>query len=136
MMQASAYGRLGGDPREIATRTDTRMATASMAVDVSGVRTAGEDAPPLWLGIVAFGRVAETLLRHDKGDLVSVSGRVQRNRYVAKDGAEREQLQIVADTILSARTVRPSGGRKRADGERTARSRMPGDPLPAEGVAP
>lgn len=113
MMQASAYGRLGGDPRRIETRTEKTMAVGSLAVDVHDGR--GEaDAAPLWLGIVAFGRVADDLLRHVKGDLLSVSGRLQRNVWTdRKTGEVREQLQVVADALVSARTVRPGGGRKR-----------------------
>lgn len=106
----SCYGRLGGDPRSIPTKTGNAMAVATLAVDIS------EDAegPPQWFGIVCFGTVADTLLRHSKGDLVSVSGRLQRRTFTGRDGEEREQLQCIADTIVSARSVRPGGGRKRA----------------------
>jgi len=109
MMQASAYGRLGQDPKGIATKTGTAMCVASIAVDVA---REDADAPPLWLGIVAFGRVAEALAKHNKGDLLSVSGRVQVNRWTGNDGTRHEQLQIVADALVSARTVRPGGRRK------------------------
>lgn len=113
MMQAAAYGRLGQDPRQLETRTGTLMVVGSLAVDVSDGRDAEEEAPPLWLGLVAFGRVAEDLLRHSKGELLSVSGRVQRRTWTDKTtGEEREQLQVVADSIVSARSVRPSGRSK------------------------
>jgi single-strand DNA-binding protein len=110
-MQIAAYGRLGQDPRAIETTTGNTMAVGSVAVDMSNARD--EDAPPLWLGIVAFGKQAEALLRHSKGDLVSVSGRAQMNRYTTRDGEEREQLQVVSDSLMSARIVRPAGGRRR-----------------------
>ena len=126
MMQAAAYGRLGGDPREIATRTGTKMAVASIAVDLDDGRGDG-DAGPFWLNIIAFGRVADTLLRHSCGDLLSASGRLQINRYIARDGSEREQLQLVADSIVSARSVRPGGGRKRRDAAPAAE--LADDPL-------
>lgn len=119
----SAYGRLGQAPRQITTRTGKSMAACTMAVDV-----AGYDDPPLWLGLIAFGRLADELLRHAKGDLLSASGRLQRNTWTDSDGAAREQLQLVADTIVSARTVRP-GGRKRATSE-TPASDVPDDPVP------
>ena len=82
MMQMSAYGRLAADPRQIATKTGKSMATASLAVDVDD---ANNDAP-VWLGLVAFGRAADELLRHGKGDLISASGRVQRNSWRDNDG--------------------------------------------------
>jgi single-strand DNA-binding protein len=108
MMQSSAYGRIGQDPRSISTKSGNPMAAASLAVSLGD-----QDAPPLWVGIVAFGRVAEDLLRHSKGDLLSVSGRVQQNTWTDRDGKKHDQLQIVADSLVSSRTVRPSGGGKR-----------------------
>lgn len=107
-MQAAVYGRIGQDPRSIETRSGKPMAVTSIAVDI------GEsDDPALWVGIVAFGKVAEDLLRHSKGDLISASGRVQRNTW-QQNGEKREQLQVVADAVISARTVRPSGGKRKS----------------------
>lgn len=108
-LQAGAYGRLGGAPRAIETRSCKPMTVATLAVDAGE-----EDGPQLWLGIVAFGKLAGLRLRHAKGDLVSASGRVQVRRWTDTDGTGREQLQLVADALVSARTVRPGGGRKRA----------------------
>lgn len=120
----SCYGRLGGDPRSIPTKTGNAMAVATLAVDIA------EDAegPPQWFGVVAFGQVAETLLRHAKGDLLSISGRLQRRTYTDRNGEEREQLQVIADTIISARSVRPGGGRKRMAGK--PRGEMLGELVP------
>lgn len=101
-MLTSAFGRLGKTPRDIETSGENRMAVTSLAVDVS---SNAADPGPLWLGIVAFGRQADVLRRHDKGEGVSVSGRVQRRVYEGRDGQQHEQLQIVADTIVSARAV-------------------------------
>ena len=111
MMQASAYGRLGQEPRSVPTQSGKPMAVARIAVTVDE-----QDAPPLWIGIVAFGRVADDLLRHQKGDLLSACGRVQRNSWTSGSGEKREQLQIVADAIISGRSVRPAGGRKKSEG--------------------
>lgn len=46
---------------------------------------------------------------------MSASGRVQVRRWTDTDGTGREQLQVVADALVPARTVRPGGGRKRAE---------------------
>jgi len=43
----------------------------------------------LWLSVLAFGRVAEDPARHAKGDPVSVSGRLNLNRYQSRDGEAR-----------------------------------------------
>lgn len=87
------------------------MVVSSVAVDVSRGGE-GQEPPPLWVGLVAFGRVAETLLKQKHGDLISASGRVQMNRWEDKEGNSREQLQVIADSIISARAIRPGGGRR------------------------
>lgn len=104
---AALYGRLGRDPDPRTSQSGNPWATASIAVALGD-----DDAPPMWFNVIAFGRTAEVLCKHAKGDLLSVSGRLQMNRWRGQDGAEREQLQIVADSIVSAKGVRPSGGRR------------------------
>ena len=144
----AVYGRLGSDPREHSTRTGGAMATASLAVNVPDrSRDADEGAEAtLWLRVTAFGRVAESLAKHAKGDPVSVSGRLQFSRWTGRDGDEREQWAIVADALVSARTVRP-GGRRKGDGNGRdrddVRSRGEGagwpgvtEPAPASSPAP
>lgn len=107
--QVAIYGRLGGDPVHRQSQTGTDWATGSIAVALSKE----EGDASTWFGIVAFGRAAHALCKHSKGDLVSISGRLQLNKFRDRDQKEREQLQVVADAIVSARTVRPGGGRKR-----------------------
>lgn len=113
----AAWGRLGENPREIETRGEQRTAVTSLAVAVA---EHGVDDPPLWFGLVAFGRQAEALLRHHKGDLLSISGRLQRRRWKGPDGTAHERLQVVVADVVSARTARPSGGRPRQRHDRAA----------------
>lgn len=113
MMQSAAYGRLGQEPKSITTQSGNAMAVCSMAVSIGD-----HDDAPLWVGIVCFGKVAEDLLRHQKGDMVSVSGRVQRSSWTSSSGEKKEQLQIVADSLLSSRSVRPNNGSHRRSQER------------------
>lgn len=135
----SAYGRLGDDPKHIETRTGTEMAVASLAVDVADGRDADRNTPPLWLRILAFGKIAGTLERHAKGDPVSVAGRLQLNRFTGRDGEAREQWQCVADSIVSARTPRPGGGKRKENGKGDGKGdTRRGDwqaPLPSDGAA-
>ena len=120
----AVYGRLGSDPREFETRKGGAMATASLAVDVPDRSQGAEDGATetLWLRVTAFGRVAESLAQHAKGDPVSASGRLQFSRWTDRDGDEREQWAIVADALVSARTVRP-GGRRKSKGDGNGRDR-------------
>jgi len=110
------YGRLGHDPRSIDTRSGTAMVVGSLAVDVGGGSEEG-DAAPEWFGVVAFGGQAEKLLKHGKGECLSASGRLQRRTYTDRNGEQRVQLQVVADAIVSARTVRPGGGKRKQHDE-------------------
>ncbi len=124
------YGRLGRDPYSIETKNGKPMAVVNVAVEI-GRDGEGE---PLWIGILCFGRVAEDLLRHQKGDLLSAFGRLQRRTWKGTEGEDREQLQIVAETVISARTTRPAkvGNSKPANAD-------PGpdpDTSPADAAAP
>lgn len=126
--QLAAHGRLGGDPRRIETKTGRAMATATLAVDAAD-RREGDDAPPLWLGLVAFGTLADRLLEQDNGDALSVYGRLQVRRWEG-DGEAREQLQVVVETILSAHTVaRRESSPTSRQGRHTPPQR---DPMPSK----
>jgi len=114
MIHASIYGRLGRDPETRQTKNGNNMVMTSIAVDATPGNHEG-DQETIWFQVLAFGRVAETLARHSKGDLVSMSGRVTQNRWTGSDGEERVSMTIVADTVISARSVRPGGGRKKQD---------------------
>lgn len=103
--QLAAWGRLGSDPKAIDTKSGKPMTVASLAADV------GDEQAPWWLDVVTFGKEAETLAKHAKGECISVAGRVQRRKWTDNAGAEREQLQVIADSLVSARTVRPGGGK-------------------------
>lgn len=115
--QAAIYGRLGSDPVRRQAQSGKDWATGTIAVNLSD----DEDAQPQWFNIVAFGRTAETLCKQSKGDLISVAGRLKLNRWRDQSGADREQFQIIADTVISARSVRPGNGRRQGGewGERS-----------------
>ncbi len=112
MIRASIYGRLGADPVERETRNGKAMVTASLAVSAG---RPDADQETQWFNLVAFGRAGEDLMRHQKGDLVACMGALTKNRYTARDGQERESWSLNVESIVSARTVRPGGGRKRAE---------------------
>ena len=115
--QIAAYGRLGRDPRQHETKSGKPMASASLAVTVEARERGADDAEgTLWLTVLAFGRVADELARHSAGDPVSVSGRLQLSRYVTNDGEAREGWQVIADSVVSSRSVRPGGGRRKGGG--------------------
>jgi single-stranded DNA-binding protein len=112
--QIAVRGRLGGDPERPTAASGVDWCSVSLAVDLNDNRT--EDGPATWMRVVAFGRVAETLARHCKGDLLAVSGRLQVGRWKTAEGVDREPLRVIVDSIISARTVRPGAcGRQTRD---------------------
>ena len=112
MTRASIYGRLGGDPVHREMRNDNAMATASLAVNVA---RASADEDTAWFSLAAFGKTAESLLRHHKGDLLAAMGTLTRRRYTDRNGVDRKGWSLTCEQIVSARTVRPGGTRKRKD---------------------
>ena len=106
----SVYGRIGQQPKDIQTRTGTTMVTASVAVSLDVARE--DELSTWWLSLLAFGKTAEQLQRCEKGDLVGVVGRLQLSRWTDQSGDTKEQHRLIVDQIVSARTVRPRGGRR------------------------
>jgi len=113
MIRASLYGRLGADPKALTTKNNKAMTRASLAVDCTSFNAESQETE--WFAVVAFGRLAEAPARHQKGDMLAVSGALSRNRWTTKDGEERLTWQVVADDLHSSRTVRPTGGRRRQE---------------------
>ncbi|HBR4754310.1 TPA: single-stranded DNA-binding protein [Klebsiella pneumoniae] len=106
--QISAYGRLVADPQTRTTGKGTNMAMARLAVALP-CNAADNGEATFWLGVIAFGKQADALAKHRKGDLVSVAGNMQLNQWTGQDGDTQQGYQVIADSVLSARTARPGG---------------------------
>ncbi|TBN98612.1 single-stranded DNA-binding protein [Salmonella enterica subsp. salamae serovar 13,22:z:-] len=115
--QISAYGRLVADPQLKTTSKGTTMAMASMAVPLP-CSQAEDGQVTMWLSVLAFGRQADALAKHQKGELVSVAGNMQVSQWTGQNGETRQGWQVIADSVISARTVRP-GGKKGQQGQAT-----------------
>ena len=115
--QISAYGRLVADPETRTTGKGTSMAMARLAVSLPCNAEADGQAT-FWLGVIAFGKQADALAKHQKGDLVSVAGNMQINQWTGQDGGTQQGYQVLADSVISARTARP-GGRQGQQGQAT-----------------
>ena len=105
MMRLAIHGRLGRDAKLIDTQSGKPMAVASIAVDLPD--KAG-DYKTEWLELLAFGRMAEQLAGHKKGEAVSAYGRGQINEYQNNTREVSRQLQVVVDGIVSASAVQSS----------------------------
>jgi len=127
MIHAALYGRLAKDPQPRTTATGKPMAIATLAVDATPNNADAEET--LWVSVLAFGWQAETLERHRKGEMVAVSGRLTQSRWTGQDGQERTSLNLIVDTMVSSRTVRPGGKRKKAPAPAPATG-FRDDPIP------
>ena len=127
----SIFGRLTADPREISTKNpDKIMAVGAIAVDVE---TRGDEPETAFFGVVCFGRQAKSLLRHAKGESLAISGRLQLNIYKNKRAEEIRQFQVVCDSVIGARSSRPSGKRKIGNTKAARPTQYPAefnDPIP------
>lgn len=109
--QIAAHGRLVAEVQTRTTGNGNQMAMARMAVNLP-CRSNDDGQATLWLAVTAFGKQADFLARHDKGDLISVSGSLNVNMWTGNDGQAHTGYQVLADSVISARTVRGGGGRK------------------------
>mgnify|MGYP001773615112 CR=1 FL=1 len=125
MLISNIYGRLAADPTEKTTRTGKPMALASVAVDVTGQRTEDGDSETLWVSLMAFGNQVDALLKARKGEMVAAIGKLTRSHYTGKDGSERESWTLLAESVITAKTARPGGGRQRPNGDDRQRDQAP-----------
>ena len=112
MIYASIHGRIGADPTKTATQSGKDMTRISVVLDVAGHTAETEES--LWVSILAFGRVADDLARARKGEMLTAQGKLTRGRYTGRDGTARESWTLVADSVITARSARPSGQRRQA----------------------
>lgn len=105
----AARGRIGRMPDVRETKTGKTMTLTSMAVDVTAYNA--DDQQTLWLGLVAFGQVAERLAKVRQGDTVSVHGAFTQKPYQAKDGTEKPGFSLRVESLISHR---PKVGTKRS----------------------
>jgi single-stranded DNA-binding protein len=106
------------------------MVTASAAVDVN---CPGEAEETEWFSLIGFGKAADELARHGKGDLLAIMGTLTRSRFIGLDGVERSGWSLTVEALLSARTERP-GGRRQQNGRARPASGGTGARMPNDGI--
>ncbi|EEQ2636117.1 single-stranded DNA-binding protein [Escherichia coli] len=113
--QIAAYGRLVDDPQVKQTSKGTPMTLARMAVSLP-CSQAQDGQATLWLSVLAFCKQADQLAGHEKGNVISVSGTMQISQWTGQNGETRQGYQVIADSVISAKTVRPGGSRRKTTG--------------------
>ena len=85
---------------------------------------------------MTFGKLAELLAGHVKGESVSATGRFEKQIWNAPDGTQRETFQLIANDLHSARTIRPRGGKAKAPDKAARPHSAPEDPAPFDDPLP
>src|SRR6266568_1093446 len=92
-------GNAGRAPEIRTTNDGTTIASFSLAVSTWSREAEGKG-EPIWLRIVAFGKLAETVEKFvKKGSQVLVAGRLSLRESTTKDGKERTSVEIIAQSI-------------------------------------
>src|SRR5258708_35643667 len=92
-------GNAGRAPEIHTTADGMQVASFSLAVSTWNREAEGKG-DPIWLRIVAFGKLAETVEKFvKKGSQVLVAGRLSVREYTTKDGKERTSVEIRAQSI-------------------------------------
>src|SRR5437667_10951534 len=89
-----------GRATEMRTTNDgMQLASFSLAVSTWNREAEGKG-EPMWLRIVAFGKLAETVEKFvKKGSQVLVAGRLSVREYTTKDGKEKTSVEIIVQAI-------------------------------------
>ena len=93
----AARGRVVKDGETHTTKTGANMGAATIAVAVERDRD-GKRGTPWRLGVLGFGNKADAVAELQKGDAVSVCGRLRRRRWM-QDGVERERWSVLVETL-------------------------------------
>lgn len=105
----AGHGRLSSKPQPRNTKSGISMAAAFMYLADTAQ---DENADDLNVSLVAFNKVADQLLKLDKGELLSVSGDLKINEWQTNEGTQRK-VQIVVQDIVSNKVTRPGGRKKK-----------------------
>lgn len=91
-------GRLVSDPELKTTASDLSVTSFRIAVDRGYVKE-GEERKADLIDIVAWRKTAEFICRFfSKGSLIAIDGQLQQRTYHAKDGTNRNVIEVVADS--------------------------------------
>lgn len=92
-------GRLARDPELRTTTTGKSVVSFTIACD-SGYKDANGQNQVDWIRITAWGKTAEFICKYfQKGSLISIAGRVKSRTNQDKDGNNRTEMEIQADSV-------------------------------------
>ncbi len=106
--QCSFIGNAGIDA-ELHTTEDSMM-VARFRLAVTTDFNKERETPPMWLTIIAFGKLAGQVSEIvKKGSLVLVSGRLSIRGYLDKNNVQKQSVEVIAQSVQ----VLPTGAKVR-----------------------
>jgi len=97
MNSISLVGRLTRDP-ELRERNGTEI--AGMRLAVPRRPRGGEQQPPVYVDLTAFGQLATICGKHlQKGRRVAVSGRLEYSEWTDDNHAKHSKHEVIADQV-------------------------------------
>lgn len=103
---AVLMGRLVADPELKHTPNDVSVASFTIAVDRSYVKSSQERQAD-FIDIVCWRQTAEFAAKYfSKGQLIAVQGSIQTRTYTDKAGNKRKAFEVVADNVHFAESKR------------------------------
>jgi single-strand DNA-binding protein len=92
-------GRLVSDPELKTTASGISVTSFSIAVDRNYVKS-GEERKADFFNIVCWRNSAEFVCRYfGKGSMIAIDGQLQSRTYQAKDGTNRNVVEVIADNV-------------------------------------
>lgn len=106
MNSVNIIGRLTKDP-ELKTLTN---GTAALSGTIAYNEMKKGEAVSMFFDFTAYGRTAELIDQYcHKGDMIALTGKLQRRTYTAKDGSERKAVEILANEMTLLPNERKRG---------------------------
>lgn len=92
-------GRLVTDPELKTTQSGISVTSFRIAVDRNYAK-AGEERQTDFFNVVCWRNTAEFVCKHFyKGSLIALEGQLQSRTYQAKDGSNKQVIEVVADNV-------------------------------------
>lgn len=107
-LRALITGTLYGDPEPKTGQSGKGYTRAKLRADVS------KDEPSVWVSLIAFGSLADTLAYLKANDSVSVAGKAKLTAWTGKDGNPQAGMDLVIDELVALKGQRPAAGQPKA----------------------
>lgn len=129
-------GHLGRDVEIRYLPSGATMATVSLATARRYEQDGEWTTETTWHNLVGWGRIADQMADGEKGDLVTVRGRIAERKWTDKDGRNRKDIQIVVTIWQNDTAAVTKRGRDDGQSSSTSNRRRPEPTYPPDDDVP